>query len=439
MNRRTLPALLILVAAGLACAGPGTPDAAEVATQVVATQTALAPATAESAPAPETVTSPEPHATAPPVLRVVYTSGGNVWYLEEGSAALQLTSSGGAARVLISDDGARVAFIRLVDSAGHGELRAVNTDGTGETVLLSAAGLDALYPPVEATLGNDIAQMAFVPGSHLLLFNTYRIPEFIGYFKNDDVLRIDADTGVLTTLLAPGSGGDFAIAPDGSQLALVTATQAGLVNADGTNLRPSLITFPMVITYSEFLYYPIPVWAADSTAYGLALPPADPLGPSPVGTIWHVPADGTPASILGTVSSNLYFHLVASALAPSLDRVAFTRPTGTANVDDLFVAEATGAGESRLATGQVEWHGWAPDGGHYAYTLDGPFALQVGTYGGGAVAAGPGTHVRWISPTEFLYLIYGGGGATLHRGALDGSGSAVATLTGDPYSYDFVY
>jgi len=440
MSRRMTPLVLALLVSILACALPGSTDPTDIAEQVEATLSAVPPAAPPATEAPATL-PPEASSPEPPApLRVVYVSGGNVWLWEEGLAPRQLTSSGSAARVLISSDGARVAFLRLVDASGfgHTQLRAVNADGTGEMTLLSAAALDALYAPAESTVGIDISQLAFIPGTHALLFNTYRIPEFIGLMKNDDLLRIDADTGTLTTLLAPESGGNFVIAPDGTQVALTTPTAAGLVNVDGTNLRAGLVTFPLVITYSEYLYYPTPVWAPDSSAVGIALPSEDPLASSPSGTTWLIPADGGSATGLGNITAMFFFPFMQfPALSPSLDQVAYARETGTPNVRDLFIAAPSGASEALVTTGEIDWKGWSPDGAHFLYTVGGPFALHLGTVGAPGVPIVTGADPRWISPTEFLYLEYGGGGATLYRRSIAGASATIATLSGDPFAYDF--
>ncbi len=432
-----LPSVAMLVSI-LGCALPGSVDPAQVAEQVEATLSALTSAAPSVTEAPATL-APEPTSPSPPApLRVAYTNGGNVWLWEEGLPPQQLTSSGNAARVAISGDGARVVFLRQVDpeGAGHTELRAVNADGTAETTLLGAAALDALYPPVEMTVGIDISQLAFIPGTHDLLFNTYRIPEVIGFFKNDDLLRINTDTGALTTLLAPGSGGNFVLSPDGALVALTTPTSAGLVNSDGTDLRLGLITFPHIITYSEYLYYPTPVWAPDSSAVGIALPSADPLAPSTSGTTWLIPVDGSPAASLGTITGMFFFPFMTyPSLSPSLDHVAYTRDTATPNVRDLLVAAPSGASESLVTTAEIDWRGWSPDGAHFLYTAGGPFALHLGTIGDPGVPIVTGADPLWISSNEFLYLEYGGGGATLYRRSLAGASTSIATLSGDPFAY----
>ena len=62
----------------------------------------------------------------------------------------------------------------------------------------------------------------------------------------------------------------------------------GIANINGSNLQMDLVTFTPVITYSEYMYTPPPVWALDSSAYGVAIPSEDPLAPNPTGTVWII-------------------------------------------------------------------------------------------------------------------------------------------------------
>ena len=436
---------LVLVLGMLACALPGPTTLSpedQIATQVAATLTAAAPVSPEIPAESPVVSAEAPVVSAEPpepVLRIVYTDGGNVWLIEGDGPAVQVTSSGGAERVLISGDGEKIAFLWRAAPEGRSELRAVNADGTGETTLLTAGQLDALYPPAENILGTDISAIDFIPGTHTLVFNTYAIPEFIGLMMHDDLLTVDADTGVMGTLLAGGSGGDFAVSPDGSQIAVVTSTSIALINSDGSGLRPNLVTFPMVITYSEFLFYPLVVWSPDSSALGAAIPSNDPLIPTPSGSMWRIPADGSPATLVGTISGHFYFSFWRnSALSPNLNRVAFTRPTATVNVDELYIANADGSDELAYVDGITNWQGWAPDSSHFVYSDSGtPASLILGEVGTMAWSLGPGTDVRWISDSEFLFVSGTHGAYALSRGDLGGATTALAYPAGNNVWFDF--
>jgi hypothetical protein len=413
MNQRAHFILGAVLLAAIACALPTTPTTP----------------TATSEPLPPTSAA---------LPRIVYTDAGNVWALEEDGTSHQLTSDGGASDVFISDDGARVVYVWRSAPGAHGELRVVNGDGSGgAAVLLTAAQLDAFYPIAEGTVGTDTSMIAFVPGTHRVIFNTYAIPEFMGFMRHDDLWVIDADTAELISLRPGGEGGDFFITPDGSQMALITPTSVSMINTDGTNHRPDLITFPWVITYSEFLFTPLASWNADSSMVAAVIPSEDPLADTISGSIWTIPADTGPATLVATISGNFYFHFWRNpAVSPDMSWVAFTRRVG-ADDEDLILAHTDGTGEVVYATGEVDWAGWSPDSTHFAYRFGEPSGMTVGALGGAPVPLGPGIDFRWMNDTEFLYLAGSAGAWTLTRGSIGGSTEALVSPAGDFIAYDF--
>jgi hypothetical protein len=420
--------IAILVLAALACdLGNGaTGEPKDVEQAIAATLTALAlDAGPSPLPADETATpgSPVPDGgagtPAPAVLRVVYTDGGNAWILEAANPPLQLTTSGLVEDVRISDDGLKVVFTRRPTPDSPVELRSVNHDATGEIVLLTPAQFDALYS-LGGALHNDISQLDFVPGTHDLLFNTRGLFEGPGLAKHDNLLRIHTETGSLTEVFPPGSGGDFSIAPDGTRMAIVRPEAVDLANIDGSDHQVALITYPHVITYSEYLFYIQPVWRPDGSQVGVVIPSPDPLTPPLSGTVWALPYAGGSAASFAAILAQFFLFGVGSEplLAPDLAHVAYTRPTATVNVWDLFIAGPDGTGESFVATGDVQWAGWAPDGVHFVYSNGGPMNLQLGTVGGGSAPLVLGTDLVWLNSTDYLYLSGSSGAWTLNHGSL---------------------
>jgi hypothetical protein len=436
----------ILGLAALACdlgnAATGEPKDIEQA--VAATLTALAEDAAPSPlPADETATSglPVPEGgggtPAPAILRVVYTDAGNAWILEGANPPLQLTTSGLVEDVRISDDGLKVVFTRRPAPDSPVELRSVNHDATGEIVLLTPAQFDALYS-LGGALHNDISQFDFVPGTHDLLFNTRGLFEGPGLAKHDNLLRIDTETGSLTEVFPPGSGGDFSVAPDGTRMAIVRPEAVDLANIDGSDHQVALITYPHVITYSEYLFYIRPVWRPDGSQVGVVIPSPDPLAPPLSGTVWALPYAGGSAASFAAISAQFFLFGVGSEplLAPDLAHVAYTRPTATVNVLDLFIAGPDGTAESFVATGDVQWAGWAPDGVHFAYSNGGPMNLQLGTVGGGSVPLVVGTDLVWLNSTDYLYLSGSSGAWTLNRGSLGAATVPLVSPAGAMVQFD---
>lgn len=447
--RSRLAWLLVLALAPAACSRfpAETPSAESIATQVAATLTALTPAAHVSTEVFPGTTPPEPtrpeptpaEPASPPIVRVAYTNGGNIWLVEGDAPAVQLTSSGSAESIRISSDGEKVVFTRRPAADGPAEIHAVNRDGTGETVIAASNTWSDLYA-APTLLYNDLNMIAFIPGTHRLLLNTRGVPEGPGLLKYNDLLMLDADTGALTTLLAPESGGDFLISPDGRKAALTGPDSISLITTEGAVLRADAITFTPVITYSEYQYYPIGQWLPDSSAIGFAIPSSDPLAPDASGTVWRLPADGGPAFNLATITGGFFFTQGSlSAVSPDLDWVVFLRETGTPNVRNLLLAHLDGSAETVYATGGISWSGWAPDASHFAFGLDAPMNLQVGAPGSPAVALATGARLRWANGTTYAYLSGSSGAWTLMRGSIGGPAVALASPGGEFVAYDLVY
>jgi hypothetical protein len=446
---RPMHALVAFIMATLACGVPGptpTLDEEILKAAVASTLTAAAP----SAPTGETLQAPEPQPPAttqpgipptsptPAVLRIVYTNGGDVWLIEGSNPPFQLSSVGSVDQVLISSDGMKVVFTRRTTFDTPAEIRSINVDGSGEAVIMTPAQLDTIFP-LGDFLHNDLANIAFVPGTHKLMFNTRAIPEGPGLIKHDNILLLDADTGVVTTLFPPGEGGDFSLSPDGSQLAIILPSSISLVNIDGTNLRPMLVEYTPVMTYSEFMYYAQPVWTADSSALGVAIPSEDFLSPNISGTVWHLSSQGGSVVNVGTISGDFYFPQTFSTplLSSDLLRVAFWRDTATTNIRDLYLANPDGSAQTVYATGELQWLGWAPDSTHFIYSFGGPMNLQLGVVGGAPTAIGSCNDLRWIDDISFLCLSGSKGSWTLMKGEIGGVLVPIISPAGDFVTYDF--
>lgn len=448
MRKSMLIVLSLIPLAIYACSPGGAPaiDRDALATSVAGTLQAkgVEPKSAEQggeaqaaptaeAPAPATETAPPP--TLPPApRRIVYTDAGNVWLLEEGGLPQQLTTSGSAQDVFISDDGQRVVFIYEDSAAGTYELRAVDAAGSPEQVLLTQAQLDALHP-LGGALHIRLAQLDFIPGSHDLLFNTRATFEGPGLAKYDDLLRLDADSGALTPLLAPGDGGDFTLSRDGTRVALVKPDSIRQADIDGSGLTAPLITFTPVMTYSEYQYYPDPVWAADG-AMGVVIPPQDPLGPDPIAEVWVVSAGGSP-SLMATVHAQTFFAQAFGAplISPDLMRVVYSRDTTTPNIRNFYLANADGSGESVYVSGDVRWTGWNPTGDYLVFE-QGTGNLILGQP---SVPPAPfviGTRLRWIGPDEALYTNGSFGSWTLMRVRVGEAPQLLVSPAGDFIAFD---
>ena len=321
------------------------------------------------------VPSPEP-IQRPIILEwsegtVVYRSAGDICIMREGGPSLYLAAADGVSRVKVSGDGSVVAFVRHLDEY-RAELWAINRDGTDERLLVTAADLAAFDPPAE---GVKPAQFAWVPGTHTLLFNTRQVGYGLVYY--DDLRSTEADSRVMQTLLTPGSGGQFSISPDGSQVALITAQTISLINTDGSRLREGLVSYPPVVTESEFRFYAAPVWAVDSRSLLVAIPSAEPSLPDATLSIWFIPVDGTTGTRLATFSVGRWNINFPAVFSPDSAHIAFVT-LGEEGLS-LNIARVDGSEHVTFAIDSPDFLGWT-DAEHFTFMRAG--IPQRGTVGG---------------------------------------------------------
>ncbi len=375
-----------------------------------------------------------PETSGPGVLQVAYISGADVWFVEDGTAPIQLTTSGNVERVALSTDGQLAALMWHDLSLDLHELRVVNSVAGTEWVLFSQPDLDAIYP-LDGAIHHVPYQFDFVPGTHTVLVNTREIYEGPGLVQNNDLWSIDADTSTRTRLLDPGQGGDFYFSPSGDMLALVLPTSVGFVRPDGSDRSPDHLTFPFVMTYSEYAYYPIPVWAPDESAVAVLIPAEDPFVDDSA-LIWSVPVAGAPTPLLDITGFRFFLNSGKTpTIAPDLLKVAFLREITTTSVD-LVVAPLDGSAESIYASGNLSWQGWNPDSTHFVYT-DAPRNLLHGSVGGPAAGLGFGSSLQWVDADTFLYLDQLTSTHRFGKVDLPGTASVLDVISGSVFGYDF--
>lgn len=445
-------AALAMIIAILACDIPTIPTLPPIvstvlnddtlATDIAATLGALISGTTEV-----TVTPEPPPCTTASVLTVAYINNGNIWLIEGSNPPAQLTSSGTANGVALSGDGLKVAFTTWDPPTQSSELRAVNSDGSGETVLMSQADLDALPPGLGGALHHTVHRMQFKPCTQDLLFNTRSVFEGPGLATHNDLLEMDTSSGILTVILPPGSSGaGFVISPDGSKLALSHPDKIEFANIDGSGLITNAHTYTPVITYSEFLWNPPVRWAPDSGAVGLAMPSQDPFAPGAYGDIWLIQADGSAVAHMATIVANFYqIQTKEITISPNLSSLAYFRDSATPNVEQIYFSNFDGSGETLYDTADLKPEGWSPDSINYAYvvTTVGGNELRIGRLGYTPVVQATTTDimrdVNWVDDTRLLY--FDGSNPTWNLKLTQlGSGTfTLATITGSTLpTYDFV-
>ena len=438
---------LLIILALTGCAVPASPPAAQpdVATIVAATLQAL-PAAETPVPAEE---MPDAGAAAPyPAfsgLRVAYIKQGNLMVWTEGGNPLTLTATQDAQRLKISPDGQYIAYVRQPAEMVW-ELWVVNVDAAPTPRLLVSrdemAALQAASPYPDAG-GFDFDQIAWRPGTHELYYST--VPRFMGpgYAPGYDLRVINVDSGAKTTLLEFGQAGRFTFSPDGAQLALATPDQIDLINADGSQRRAAILTYPRVMTYSEYWYAPTPIWAADSASLRVAIPPEDPLAsPAAPTTFWRLPVDGSPAVQLGSIPA-VPFAWPDNAFSPDLNDVAYVAAVGdpAENQCELHLAAPDGSNDRLFASGQnLRFEGWLPDSARFVY------ADETGLYLGdllgsvSVISSAPQTirQPAWLDDGRMIFVYDHNGSFELRISDLNGSRHAfIDTLTEAYAAFDF--
>ena len=420
-----------------------------VGTMVAETMTAMAfdPA-AQSTDVPTLLPADtaEPTFLPPPaVLHVAYVKDNNAWIWMEGGSTLQLTTFADVNDVRISSDGGQVAYLRDTGSLSH-ELWVVNADGSNNHVVASQADLLATYSglPADMPSGIGVFQFDWRPGSHQLFYNTRPLFEGPGLGGFDDLHMVDTDSLVKTTFFLTGDGGRFVFSPDGSRLGLITPTSISLVNADGTHLYRNVLVFPSVITYSEYFYYPNPVWAQDSNGLKVVIPPGDPLAdPLLPSNVYSIAVDGSPAVLSGSIMA-MPFAWPDEAISPDLTRLGFAQPSGApgSGVRDINLANADGSGVVMYLNAEgAEFLGWLPNSLQFVFrAASGP---DIGTHvsstaeGYFTITSDPAQvrSISWVDATHYLCLWQNGGSTELKYNVLSGPQTVVDS--GEIWSYSF--
>lgn len=439
--KRSLFILLLLVFLVTACnlptATPGTPAPA---TDVPPTG---APPT--DAPPPTDVPPPTetPTLTPPPTpLTVAYVKNRDVYLWVDGAGSTRLTTAGDVSDVRISDDAQRIVFTKFTTPGaewGQTELWGINADGSNLRLLINSAALNAINPPEVGVL----RQFEFIAGTHVLAYATGYIIEGPGNPHNADLRTIDVDTLTEQVILPLGQAGYFfSYSPDGATVALVKGEEILLVNADGSNRR-SVLTFPMVYTYSEWLYLPPPVWAADSASFKVAIPAQDPLGdPAAPSRIYQVTTAGASTLLATFVASPVFLSFIH--ISPDGSKVGYMGPYDyTAESGDLHVANVDLSGDTIVVSGKVSFDSWAPDSEHFAYWSGNLEVFNVGSIASGFTglpggATPMGSYFSWVDASRYLYINRPPGDPELRLGTL--SGTSVTIDSGSMWGlgpYDF--
>ncbi len=391
-------------------------------------------------------TEAPPDIGEPPIqqLRVAYIdTARNLFCWVDGGTSTQLTTTADVSDAAISPDGQLVAFTRTSYDWMHASIWVIGCDGTGGRILVSEDIFNSMNKP-DGAISTVPMQMDWIPGTHMLVYNTYPTFEGPGLMPNEDLWYTDADTGSNSAVLTAGYGGYYYISPDGSKLALVRPDSISLMNSDTTNLMQNIFYYTGMPTYSEYAYHADPAWSPDSTYLRVAIPMSDPLaGTAQSITVYQIPADGSASFVVGYFNALSFTGLTFS---PDLSKVAYMLPYGEPanNMRTLRVANVDGSGDIEIITDQLDLQGWNPNNYDLVYSLWSNSYTYITNidHNTQQLANHPtADRIQWVDGSRFLYMVNDGANWQLYLGTLGAGPYWIATLpitdTGYNPSYSF--
>lgn len=315
---------------------------------------------------------PFPTATEPPprILTVVWAEAGDLLVWREDEPTARRIASGGVIQPYLASDGGHIAFTRGAQGDAI-SLWAISSDGVGEEVLVA--------PDVIPSIRNGHPQIDQVKwlDDHTVYFNTRQVYES-GVVPDDNLYRVELG-GEPQLILPPGAGGEFALSPDGEEIAVAAAGRYGLMQGHVTLLDPAgqtvreVMYFDAVNPEDEAPFYPPLTWNSGSSAVYTAIPEFElrPGGQSPATvTLWRADADG-----VGRIMGMVYAALTLPTWSDQAGSLLYVRLND--NRRELVVAAGNGENAQVYATDATNPR-WIP-GDRFVYERDG--ALWLGREG----------------------------------------------------------
>lgn len=253
----------------------------------------------------------EPRAAAG-TLVVASVKDGDIHLWEESThQSRTIVKAGDVIRVTLSDDGQVIAFTRRAwvgsELEGYEQLSlwAVNSDGTNPREVIPAEFLRLRQNLTERDSSN-FDQLGWIPHTHRVIFTitNYIVQgEGLSHAIPHGAYVVDTDSGSVTVLAETPENLRLAPSPDGMQVALLSSASLSFINADGSNRRQDVLTYPPAGLLGPL--FPTGVWTEDSRAFVLTgsfeMDPRTMIN----FTFWRVPVDGSaPVSLASVLESD---------------------------------------------------------------------------------------------------------------------------------------
>jgi Tol biopolymer transport system component len=321
-------------------------------------------------------------------LVVAWVDSGNLIVWRQGEETPRRIASGGVIRPYVSPDGERIAYTRgpngqaetlwLVDTVGTTEFQVVGDDN----------------PRIFRNGGAQVGDVAWFDETTLYM-NTYSKRGF-GLHFNDDLYRVNARTREVSLILPTGEGGRFAISPDNTQIATVSAgtynrqdARISVVDPLAIDGATNLLFYIGVATGSETVFHPRIQWAEDSQSILVAIPDADLIYSEtdseanvPPTRLWQLPVN-TPSdrNLLGSVRGS-FFGLPTWSDTDA--QMLYLRRTPQSNEFTVVIADANGDNPIDYLTGEsgeIELPQWLPNSNRFIYTAENLGNVMIGQRG----------------------------------------------------------
>jgi hypothetical protein len=397
----------------------------------------------------ESLSKAMPSPSAPPVptgmVEVMLVKDGNIQVWDEATQQTRtILNTGDVFSVTTSDDGKIIAFTRrswvgdVLDGYEQFSLWAMDRDGRNPRELISAQDLRQRINPSERESSN-FYQLGWVPRSHQLIFSGTKYivqAEGLSHAIPQGAFLVDTDKASVNMLAETAETVRFLPSPDGKQIALMSPSDVGFVNVDGSNRRQDVLTYAEAGLTNPL--FPTGVWTQDSSAFVMTGSFERDPGFTVNFTIWRIPMDGSSPEALATVTGSDPSSVTFSPDGKSASSVQWTdqQPSEIAGwFITSLIPEAGGLALSYYGkeTSFANLH-WSPSGDAFAIKDQDlfqlcPNATQDSQVCGEPIHLGTGiiTALQWVDTSRFLFE--GIEPNTLSLGKLDGTITPIVTWT----------
>jgi hypothetical protein len=365
----------------------------------------------------------------PVAVRVAYTDYKSLWAIDRSAGLRKLLDAEMVMTPSLSPDGAWV--VHRVLRENYAEVWSVRWDGSERRMLLDERTLPAENLAPNYT-ERRIQDVRWIPGQAALAVTLTSVP-VPGGMPRTELWRLDVATLELTFVADMGRALAPVYSPDGTRFALLeygTETQPQgtltLFSMDGRERRVAL-SFPA--SPAKLMFDSQLQWLPNSRGLWLAIPTADPIGPTAItdmngATLYRIPVTGDVVTVGVIRAYQVHW-------SPDGAKLAYTRAVGEAgDTLELYLAAADGSAAqlySPIRNGV--FLSWSPDSTSFLY--QDAYEVYVGTAGRKQQRLGNMVSVfdpRWAANRQVLSRHDTGSGWLLTLRGVDGSAFGLLPL-----------